>query len=386
MKFLRVPSKLVPRPAAVFLSGKRFTLVMVCFISSLFFQVPAGATLEGLYVGAQAPDFSLEDLNGQSLSFADFGGEKFTMVIFWATWSRNSDKVLARAQKLYIDYKEKGLTVIAVNADGQQLTADNITAISSKVQELGLEYPVLLDQGLSIFHDYGVIALPSTVILDPDRTIRYELSGYPIVGSEEMIDFIVAQIEGRAPKEIVQRKGYQPDKKALRFYNMGKNALKSKRMAATAEMWFKKAAEADLRFVQPHISLGRFYAERDQASKAQEQFDLALQKEPENVVALCELGMMLVKEDKFEEGKALMQKAITVEEYYTPCFYYLGYIHGKEGKMEEAATMFKRAMEINPMDINIFIYQGMIYEESGESGEAAKAYRKALESILALEN
>ncbi|MDH3996290.1 MAG: redoxin domain-containing protein, partial [Desulfobulbaceae bacterium] len=101
MKFLRVPSKLVPRPAAVFLSGKRFTLVMVCFISSLFFQVPAGATLEGLYVGAQAPDFSLEDLNGQSLSFADFGGEKFTMVIFWATWSKNSDKVLARAQKLY---------------------------------------------------------------------------------------------------------------------------------------------------------------------------------------------------------------------------------------------------------------------------------------------
>src|SRR5210317_441258 len=328
MKFLRVPSKLRLRPAAVFLSGKRFTLVMVCFLSSLFFQVPAGATLEGLYVGAKAPDFSLEDPNGQSSSFADLSGEKLTMVIFWATWSRNSNKALARAQKLYTDYKEKGLTVIAVNADGQQLTADNITAISSKVQELGLEYPVLLDQGLSIFHDYGVIALPSTVIVDPDRTIRYELSGYPIVGSEEMIDFIVAQIEGRAPKEIVQRKGYQPDKKALRFYNMGKNALKSKRMSATAEMWFKKAAEADLRFVQPHISLGRFYAERDQASKAQEQFDLALQKEPENVVALCELGMMLVKEDKFEEGKALMQKAITVEEYYTPCFYYLGYING----------------------------------------------------------
>jgi peroxiredoxin len=158
---------------------------MVCFLSSLFFQVPAGATLEGLYVGAQAPDFSLEDLNGQSLSYADVRGEKLTMVIFWAIWSKNSDKVLARAQKLYTDYKEKGLTVITVYADGQQLTADKITAVSSKVQELGLEYPVLLDQGLSVFHDYGVIALPSTVILDPDRTIRYELSGYPIVGSEE---------------------------------------------------------------------------------------------------------------------------------------------------------------------------------------------------------
>jgi peroxiredoxin len=248
MNFLRKHSKLRPRPAAVFLLGKRFTLVMVCFLSSLIFQVPAGANpnLEGLYVGEQAPDFSLEDFNGQSSSFADLSGEKLTMVIFWATWSKNSDKALAKAQKLYTDYKEKGLTVIAVNADSQQLTADNITAVSSMVQKLGLEYPVLLDKGLSVFYDYGVIALPSIVIMDPDRTIRYELSGYPIVGSEQMIDFIVAQIEGRAPKEIVQRKGYQPDKEALHFYNMGQNALKSND-AATAEMWFKKAAEADLK-------------------------------------------------------------------------------------------------------------------------------------------
>ena len=100
MNFLRKHSKLRPRPAAVFLSGKRFTLVMVCFLSSLFFQVPAGANLEGLYVGVQAPDFSLEDFNDQSSSFANLSGEKLTMVIFWATWSRNSDKALAKAQKL----------------------------------------------------------------------------------------------------------------------------------------------------------------------------------------------------------------------------------------------------------------------------------------------
>jgi predicted CXXCH cytochrome family protein len=337
MKFLREHSKLRPRPAAVFLSGKRFTLVMVCFLSCLIFQVSAGANLEELDVGVKAPDFSLEDFNGQSSSLADLRGEKLTMVIFWATWSRNSGKALAKAQKLYTDYKEKGLTVIAVNADRQQLTADNITAVSSMVQKLGLEYPVLLDKGLSVFYDYGVIALPSIVIMDSDRTIRYILSGYPIVGSKEMIDFIVAKIEGRAPTEIVQRKGYQPGKETLRFYNMGKNALKSND-AATAEKWFKKAAEADPKFVQPHISLGRFYAEQNQVSKAQEQFDLALQKEPENVVALCELGMTLVKEDKFEEGKALMQKAITAEDYYPPCFFwqssYVDYIPGKEGKME----------------------------------------------------
>ena len=372
--------------SVILLLVKRFPLVLFCLLCGLFLRVPAAATLQSLYVGAEAPAFSLEDLKGRNQTFEDIKGEKLTMVIFWSTWSRNSEKILASAQKLYSNYKDKGLSVVAVNADSQQITPAEIATIKATVANLGLEYPVLLDQGLRVFHAYGVIALPSTVILDPARTIRYELSGYPLVGSGEMIDFTVAQIEGREPKAVAQRKGYQPDKKALRFYNMGKNALNSKRMAATAEMWFKKAVEADSLFVQPHISLGKFYVAQDHLSKAKEQFDLVLHKEPENVVALCELGLLLVGEDKLEEGKALMQKAIKVEEYFTPCFYYLGYIYGKEGKMEKASAMFERALEINRMDMEIFIHKGRMYEETGNPLEASTAYRQALELILAREN
>jgi len=365
--------------------GKRFQLVCICLLCAFFLWVPAAATLQDLYVGAEAPDFTLEDLNGRSWNFEDLKGEKLTMIIFWSTWSKNSKKILANAQKLYADYKDKGLAVVAVNVDGQQIPPAEITAIKALVADLGLEYPVLVDQGLTVFQVYGVIALPSTVILDPARTIRYELSGYPLVGTEEMLDFTVAQIEGREPKAVALRKGYQPDKKALRFYNMGKNALHSKRMAATAEMWFKKAATADPLFIQPYISLGLFYLERGLHAKASEQFDLVLRKEPENVVALCELGLLLVNDNKLAEGKALMQKAMQAEENYTPCFYYLGYTSGKEGKIEEALTMFTRALEINRMDMNIFIYKGRMYEEIGKPAEAAKAYRQALELVISLE-
>ena len=308
------------------------------------------------------------------------------MVIFWSTWSRNSEKVMTSAQKLYTDYKGKGLAVAAVNADGLQISSDQIAGIKSKVTDLGLEYPILLDQGLAVFHEYGVIALPSTIIVDPEKRILYELSGFPVVGSEEMLDFIVSHMEGREPAAIVKKKGYQPDKQALRFYNMGKNALNSKRMAATAEMWFKKAAQTDPRFVQPPISLGRFYMARNKPDLAREQFDAALRIEPENVVALCELGLLLTGEEKFEDARDLIHKAIKAEEYYTPCFYYLGYIYGKEGRMEEAMKMFDRTMEINPMDMNIFIYKGRMYEENGKSADAAKAYRKALNIILARES
>jgi Tfp pilus assembly protein PilF/peroxiredoxin len=361
-------------------------MVMLCFVSGLFLRVPAAATLDGLYVGAEAPSFSLEDINGRNWAFEDLKGEKLTMIIFWSTWSRKSEKTLANAQKLYSDYKDKGLAVVAVNADSLQITPAEETAIKALATNLGLEFPILLDHGLNVFHSFGVIALPSTVILDPSRTIRYELSGYPLVGSEEMLDFTVAQIEGREPKAVVQRKGYQPDKKALRFHNMGKNALRSKRMAATAETWFEKAVEADPKFVQPHLSLGSFYLAQDHPAKAKEQFNLVLQKEPGNVVALCELGLLLVGDENLAEGKTLLQKAMEAEESYTPCFYYLAYTLGKEGKMTEAATMFSRALEINRMDMNIFIYKGRMYEETGKLAEAAQAYRQALELVLSPEN
>ncbi len=102
--------------------AKRLPVIAVFLLCGFFLRVPAAATLQGLYVGAEAPDFSLKDLNGKTWTFADAKGEKLTMVIFWSTWSSNSEKLLAQAQKLYSDYKDKGLSVVAVNADSQEIT------------------------------------------------------------------------------------------------------------------------------------------------------------------------------------------------------------------------------------------------------------------------
>lgn len=361
---------------------RSLSLLVVCLLGGGMARVSDAAALQGLYVGAEAPGFSLKDLNGRQRALAEIAGKKLTMVIFWSTWSGNSEKVLARAQKLYARYQGKGLAVVAVNVDGQQLTPAAMQAITAMAGTLGLKYQVLLDPGLAVFHDYGVIALPSTVILDPARTIRYELSGYPLVGAEQMTDFVVAQIEGRQPSAIVQRKGYQAEKNALRFYQMGKKAQQSKRTDATAETWFLKAAAADPRFMLPHISLGRLYLAQGRPSQAKEQFDLVLRKEPDNVVTLCELGMLLVGEKKLAEGKNLLLKAMAVEASYTPCLYYLGYAYGKMGKMTEALTMFARALAMNPMDLDIFVYKGRMYEEMGKSAEASAAYREALALAL----
>ncbi len=165
---------------------------------------------------------------------------------------------------------------------------------------------------------------------------------------------------------------------------MGKTALKSRRTADTAEMWFKKAMEADAGFVLPYLSFGTLYLDRGDAALAKGAFNEALVREPENPIALCELGMILVNEGKGKEGAALFEKARKVEETYAPCYYYAGYAYGKEGMLADALKMFDEAEKMNPNDYKNFVYKGRVFEGQKDQRNAFEAYKKALEIILQL--
>jgi tetratricopeptide (TPR) repeat protein len=110
--------------------------------------------------------------------------------------------------------------------------------------------------------------------------------------------------------------------------------------------------------------------------------ELSLAKDPENVVALCELGMIKADEGKTREAMAMFDRTIKADESYTPCYYYRGSLLARTGNMAEALRMFDAAMAINPMDSNIHIHKGRMYDESGMTKEAAAEYRQALEILL----
>jgi tetratricopeptide (TPR) repeat protein len=362
---------------------KRALPPLLAALAGVFLLAPAGATLQGLQVGAEAPDFRLKTLAGEPGDFAGLRGDKLTIVLFWATWSRSSEAALTRMEELYRRYRGEGLGVIAVNANGQTLTQETKEEVIATAKRLDLTFPLLFDDRLRTFHDFGVIALPTLAVLSPERTIRYEMSGYPLMGVGEMVDFVTATLEGRGPSpRIAEKTGYRPDSRALHFFNMGRKTLKSRRMMNTAEMWFKKAIEADDRFAEPRLSLGRFYLARREYDKAAEQFTRVLAQDPENVVALCEGAMLLDGQGRPGEAITMLEKARRKDPYYTPCYYYLGYLTGREGSLEEALPLFEQALEINRASADIPLHKGRMYEERQEPERAAESYRRALEALL----
>ncbi len=367
--------------------SRKHKVIFIFFIAAVILLQSTVSTpaLKTLGVGSEAPDIQLVDLGGTKQSFSTIGGKKFTLLVFWASWSNNSAKALKQMEEFYKKYKDLGLSVVGINVERQSIDPKTVAEIVGVVDKLKLSFPILIDHGLIAFHDYGVIAVPTTVIVDNDKKIKFEMSGWSMVSQRELIRFVTTGIEGKssAAAEVVNG-AHSPKNNAERYWNMGIKAMKPKRQRKNAEKWLKKAIKADPDFILPYLSLGSYYRKTGQEKAAKEQFEKALKLQPGNVAALGGLALILIEEGNNSTAKELVERAIKADEAYTPGYYYLAYLTGKAGDMQRATELFGRAEEINPLDYRINVYRGKLFEEQNKLEQAAISYKNALRILLHL--
>jgi peroxiredoxin len=68
------------------------------------------------WVGKEAPDFSMPDVNGKNISLASFKG-KYVLVDFWASWCAPCRGENPNVVKAYQQFKNKNFTVLGVSLD-----------------------------------------------------------------------------------------------------------------------------------------------------------------------------------------------------------------------------------------------------------------------------
>src|SRR6185503_11466363 len=61
-----------------------------------------------------APDFTLLGRDGRKISLKDFRG-KVVFLNFWATWCESCREEMPSMERLYRDFRGKGLEIVAVN-------------------------------------------------------------------------------------------------------------------------------------------------------------------------------------------------------------------------------------------------------------------------------
>jgi len=123
-------------------------------------------------VGFSAPDFSLTTLKGDTVSLSSLRG-KNVVINYWVTWCVPCMDELVALENLHRVYQGSDFELLTVNGIEQ----DNLLEVTQTVQDRGLTYPVLLDEGENFWKSYQVLFLPTSFFIDENGIIRSILFG-----------------------------------------------------------------------------------------------------------------------------------------------------------------------------------------------------------------
>jgi Flp pilus assembly protein TadD len=126
-----------------------------------------------------------------------------------------------------------------------------------------------------------------------------------------------------------------------------------------------------------HTLLGAAYLRLGQSERAESEFRVALEIDPNYEEALFNLAMLEAENDT---GKAssLLQKAIDIAPQYAEAHRELGVLFQKEGNLEEAEYHLRRALELDHTDYWAQMYLANLLGVQGRNEEAEQMYRFAI--------
>ena len=148
------------------MKGLRITLLGA--VLSIF--MASSLASSGL-VGQMAPDFVLKSATGENLRLSEYRGE-VVMINFWATWCGPCRQEMPLLDELYNRYQRVGFNLLGINID------DDSRRAMAMVNELDISFPVLFDEDKKVSKLYEVEAMPLTILLDREGTVRHVHHGY----------------------------------------------------------------------------------------------------------------------------------------------------------------------------------------------------------------
>ncbi|WP_447977781.1 TlpA disulfide reductase family protein [Candidatus Nitrospira bockiana] len=169
--------QILTKPAQADSPRARSKLVIV-LISMVILVVAFGivwmqsAKYEPLTVGKEAPDFSLPNLEGQTVQLSDFRG-KVVFLNFWATWCKPCREEMPSMEVLYKNFEHDDFVVLAVSIDRVTTKKD----IPPFVKSMNLTFPILVDSWGQTDKRYKLMGVPETYIIDQQGILREKVIG-----------------------------------------------------------------------------------------------------------------------------------------------------------------------------------------------------------------
>lgn len=144
-------------------------VVMMPFIGVAAQDLDAEYAVDLLKRGAQAPEFSLNDINGKAVKLSDFQGRKVVLV-FWASWCPDCRAEVPQLKALHAAANPEKVAFVSVSFDR------TLEALQTFVSENYLPGVQLYDAAgkkeSKVAANYGVKWIPSLYLLDESGKVE----------------------------------------------------------------------------------------------------------------------------------------------------------------------------------------------------------------------
>jgi peroxiredoxin len=128
----------------------------------------AAAPSAGGEPGAERPpDFTLPALDGQPVALNQYLGKKTVLLVFWATWCPECKAAIPEVNALHGGPLSGTLQVLGLDF------RESREKVSAAVKSRDIRYPVLLDGKGEVARAYGVVGIPTYVLIGRDGKVAY---------------------------------------------------------------------------------------------------------------------------------------------------------------------------------------------------------------------
>ncbi len=164
------------------------SLVLVVLLVG--FALPAqaqrpGAGLVLLKDRAQAPDFELTDIDGNTHWLSDYRG-KVLIINFWATWCPPCRDEMPSMDRAWEVLKEEDIQMLAVNIGEDADTIFQFTA------NYPVGFPLVMDRDSKVVGEWPVRGLPTTFVVETEGRLAYRAIGGRTWDDSELLALIRA--------------------------------------------------------------------------------------------------------------------------------------------------------------------------------------------------
>jgi tetratricopeptide (TPR) repeat protein len=329
-------------------------LPLVLFLNA-FILVQTSTAFIGIKKGETPKKIVLQDLSGKKVNVSRFFGSKPVIIAFWKLTENQSSmnrslRELIFLSKLYERYHHKyGLEVFGIYKPMKEkgITKSELDTIRDTVTSKSIKVPILIDKGLRIYHEYGVIALPSTVIIDSEGKISFLYPGFPLTASSVLTEKINDSlgIVKDTQKQVISDKT-PSDFRSLARYHL---ALKLYKMNASelAIMSLKKSLSTNKNFPLAHNLMGILLWESGDLNGAEEEFRYAIELDKNLNAAYFNYGLLLFEKGQYIEAEERFKISLELDSSMAEAHYMLGLIYDNNAQEGQALKELQMAIDMS---------------------------------------